>query len=113
MSIVKAVHEGLKWIVCEHDVGSKNSHIQDIPKQDHVQDALKKNKKTNYFKLTLPLTGSKLKVAILVSGTLEEFLLYVHTAIHACKQRELDANLKEAEIEFKSVNIDLDITKAK
>ena len=37
-------------------LGGKNSPIQYIPEKDPVQEALKKNKKTNYFKLTLPHT---------------------------------------------------------
>eukprot|EP00804_Cyclotella_cryptica_P000734 CCRYP_001007-RA/>CCRYP_001007-RA protein AED:0.46 eAED:0.46 QI:154/1/0.5/1/0/0/2/0/56 len=54
MSSVKAFPEGLKWIECERGVGGKNSPVRYIPEQDPVQDALKKSKKTTYFKLTLP-----------------------------------------------------------
>ena len=50
-----------------------------IPKQDPMQDALKKSKKTTYFKLTLPNTGNKLKVAIWESKTPEQILLHVRT----------------------------------
>eukprot|EP00804_Cyclotella_cryptica_P013262 CCRYP_007026-RA/>CCRYP_007026-RA protein AED:0.47 eAED:0.47 QI:176/1/0.5/1/0/0/2/0/56 len=56
MSSVKAIPEGLKWVECERGVGGKNSPIRYIPEQDPVQDALAKDKKTTYFKLTLPNT---------------------------------------------------------
>ncbi len=59
-----------------------------------MQDALDKTKKTMYFKLTLPNTGNKLKVAIWASRTPEQFLLHVHTAMHVCKQLGLET--KEA-----------------
>ena len=55
-----------------------------------MQEALKKNNKTNYFKLTLPNRGSKLKVALRASGAPEQFILHVHSVIHAFKQMEHD-----------------------
>ena len=61
---MKAFPEGLKWIERERGVGGKNSPIHYIPEQDPLQDTLVKDKKTTYFKLRLPNTGSKLKVAI-------------------------------------------------
>eukprot|EP00804_Cyclotella_cryptica_P022129 CCRYP_011603-RA/>CCRYP_011603-RA protein AED:0.70 eAED:1.00 QI:0/0/0/0.5/1/1/2/0/149 len=61
MSSVKAFPEGLKLIECECGVGGKNCPVLYIPEQDPVQDALKKTKKTTYFKLTLPNTGNELK----------------------------------------------------
>eukprot|EP00804_Cyclotella_cryptica_P001718 CCRYP_009081-RA/>CCRYP_009081-RA protein AED:0.37 eAED:0.89 QI:0/0/0.2/1/1/1/5/139/417 len=76
MSSVKAIPEGLKWVECERGVGGKNSPIRYIPEQDPVQDALAKDKKTTYFKLTLPNTGNELKVAVWASGTPEQFLLH-------------------------------------
>ena len=70
-----------------------------IPEQDPVQDALKKSMKTTYFKLTLPDTGNKLKVAIWTSGTPKQFLLHVCTVIHMCKQMGLDTNFTNAKKE--------------
>ena len=64
MSFAKSVPEGLKLLECERGIGGKNSSIHYIPKMDHVQEALEKNKKINYFKLTLPHMGSKLKVGV-------------------------------------------------
>ncbi len=64
MSSVKSNHEGLKVVECKGGMGGKNAPIRYIPEQDPVQDALEKTKKTTYFKLTLPNTGNKLKVAI-------------------------------------------------
>jgi len=64
MFFVKSVPEGLKLSECERGVGGKNSPIRYIPKKDPVQEALEKNKKTNYFKLTLLNMGSKLKVSL-------------------------------------------------
>ncbi len=55
-----------------------------IPKQDPVQDALEKSKKTTYFKLNLPNTGNELKVAIWTSRTPKQFLLHVWIVIHVC-----------------------------
>ena len=69
MSFAKSVHEGLESSECEHGIGGKNSPICYIPKKGPIQEALKKNKKTNYFKLMLPNTGSELKVALWASGT--------------------------------------------
>jgi hypothetical protein len=93
MSFVKAVPKGLEWIEYEHGVGGKNSTMCYIPKQDLVQDALKKNRKTMYFKLTVTNMVNELKVAIWASRTPEQFLLDVHTVIPACNQMGLDANL--------------------
>ena len=75
-------------------MGGKNAPIRYIPEQDPVQDALKKTKKTIYFKLMLPYTWNKLKVAIWVNWTPEQFLLHICTAMHVCKQISL--NTKEA-----------------
>ena len=96
MSSAKAFPEELKWIECKQGVGGKNSPIRYIPEQDPVQDALEKSKKTTYVKLTLPNTGNELKVAVWVSGTPEQFVLHVRSAIHLCKQMGLDANFAEA-----------------
>ena len=78
MSSVKSFPEGLKWIECKCGIGGKNSPIHYIPKQDPMQDALEKNKKTTYFKLTLPNTGNELKVAVWASGTPELYLFSHH-----------------------------------
>ena len=75
---------------CEHGIGGKNSPICYIPKKDPVQEALEKNNKTNYTKLMLLHMGSELKIALWVSGTPEQFILHVHSVIHACKQMEHD-----------------------
>jgi hypothetical protein len=64
MSFVKSVPKGLKFPECKWGVGGKNSPIHYIPEKDPVQEALEKNKMTKYFKLTLPNTGSELKVAL-------------------------------------------------
>ena len=81
----KAVPKGLRWIECKCSLGGKNSPVRYIPKQYPMQDALKKNRKTTYFKLTLPNMGNELKVAVWASGTLEQFLLHVRSASQACK----------------------------
>eukprot|EP00804_Cyclotella_cryptica_P019640 CCRYP_013978-RA/>CCRYP_013978-RA protein AED:0.50 eAED:0.92 QI:0/0/0/0.5/1/1/2/0/367 len=59
-----------------------------IPEQDPVQDALAKDKKTTYFKLTLPNTGNELKVAVWASGTPEEFLLHYVKVRNAKKKKK-------------------------
>ena len=97
MSSAKDFPKRLTWIECEHDIGGKKSPICYIPEQDPVQDALEKTKKTTYIKLTLPNTVNELKVAVWASGTPEQFVLHVRSAIHTCKQMGLDANFVEAE----------------
>jgi hypothetical protein len=97
MSSAKSVPEGLKLLECERGDGGKNSPIRYIPEKDPVQEALERNKKTNYFKLTLPHTGSELKVALWAPGTLEQFVLHVRAAIYACKQMEHDVKFQKAE----------------
>jgi hypothetical protein len=69
MSFAKSAPQGLKLSECERGVGGKNSPIWYILEGDPVQEAIKKTTKTNYFKLMLPHTGSKLKVELWVSGT--------------------------------------------
>ena len=51
-----------------------------------------KNKKTLYFKLTLPNSCSEFKKAICVSRTPKQFLIHLHTALHACKQMGIDVD---------------------
>jgi hypothetical protein len=58
MSFAKSVPKGLKLLECERGSGGKNSPIHYVPEKDPVQEALEKNKKTNYFKLTLPHAAS-------------------------------------------------------
>ena len=77
MSFAKSVPEGLQLSECKRGVGGKNLPIRYIPEKDPVQEALEKNKKTNYFKLMLPHRGSKFKVALWASGTPEQFVLHV------------------------------------
>jgi hypothetical protein len=97
MSFTKSVPKELKLSECKQGVGAKNSPIRYIPKKDHVQEALEKNKKTNYFKLTLPHMGSQLKVTLWASRTPLQFILHVHSAIYACKQMEHDMKFSKAE----------------
>lgn len=52
--LYEAVSEWLKWLECEHGIGGKDSPVCHIPELNHVQDALEKNKKMWYFKLTSP-----------------------------------------------------------
>eukprot|EP00804_Cyclotella_cryptica_P007350 CCRYP_002569-RA/>CCRYP_002569-RA protein AED:0.47 eAED:0.56 QI:0/0/0/0.66/1/1/3/0/156 len=92
-------------------VGGKNSPIRYIPEQDPVQDALAKDKKTTYFKLTLPNTGNELKVAVWASGTPEQFLLHVRSAIHACKQMGLDTDFAAAEKAVETAKIEAELAK--
>ena len=103
--------KGLKLSECERGVGGKNSPIRYIPEKDPVQEALERTKKTNYFKLTLPHTGSELKVALWASGTPEQFILHVRAAIHACKQMEHDATCQDAEEAVETALMDLEMKK--
>ena len=64
-----------------------------------------------YFKLTLPNTGNELKVAIWASGTPEQFLLHVCTAIHVCKQLGLDTNFDDAEKAVITVELEAKLAK--
>jgi hypothetical protein len=97
MSFTKSVPKGPKLSECKRGVEGPNSPIHYIPKKDPVQEALEKNKKINYFKLMPPHMSSKLKVTLWASGTPEQFILHVHSAIHACKQMEHDIKFSKAE----------------
>jgi hypothetical protein len=112
MSSAKLNPKGLKVVECERGVGGKNAPIRYIPEQDPVQDALEKTKKTTYFKLTLPNTGNELKVAIWASGTPEQFLLHVHTAMHLCKQLGLETEEADAMMALEAAYCKLDAAKA-
>ena len=59
MSFAKSVPKGLKLLECKQGVGGKNSPIRYIPEKDPVQEALKKNKKTNYFKFDTTSHGQR------------------------------------------------------
>jgi hypothetical protein len=111
ISFAKSVPEGLKLLECKRGVGGKNSLIRYIPEKDPVQEALKMSKKTNYFKLMLPNMGSELKVALWASGTPEQFVLHVRSAIHALKQMEHDIKYLNAKEAVATSNLDLDIKK--
>jgi hypothetical protein len=111
MSSAKSVPEGLKLTECERGIGGKNSPIRYIPKKDPVQEALEKSKKVNYFKLTLPHAGSEFKVALWASGTPEQFVLHVRSAIHACKQMEHDVKISKAEEAVADATLELEVWK--
>jgi hypothetical protein len=111
MSFAKSVPEGLKLLECERGVGGKNLPIRYIPEKDPVQEALEKSKKVNYFKLTLPNTGSEFKVALWASGTPEQFVLHVRSAIHACKQMEHDVNISKAQEAVAEATLELEFRK--
>jgi hypothetical protein len=55
--------------------------------------------------------GSELKVALWVSGTPEQFILHVRSAIHAYKQMEHDVNFLNAEEASAMAILDVDIQK--
>ena len=111
MSLAKLVPEGLKCQECERGVGGNKSPIRYIPESDPIQEALEKKKKTTYFKLTVPSTGSELSMAQWTSGTPEQFLLHVHAAIHACKQMELDVNFSRAQEAVSTKELHLEVAK--
>ena len=85
--------------------------IRYIPKKDPVQESLEKSKKTNYFKLKLPHTGSEFKVTLWTSGTPEQFVLHVQSTIHECKQMEQDVNFSKAKEAVANAILDLEIKK--
>ena len=107
----KAAPEGLKLSECERGVGGKNSPIRYIPESDPVQEALEKKKKVTYFKLTLPSTKSEMSVAQWASGTPEQFLLHVRSAIHACKQMGLDTDFAAAKRAVDTAKIEAELAK--
>ena len=95
---------------CEQGIGGKNSPIHYIPKKDPVQDALKKNKKTNYVKLTLPNMG-KNRVTLWVPRTPKQFKLHAHSTIHACKQMEHDVKFSRDKEAAATAMLTLEIKK--
>jgi len=111
MSFIKYLPKGLKLSECERGIGGKNSLIHYIPEKDPVQEALKKNKKTNYVKLVLPHMGSELKVMLWASGTPEQFILHVCSVIHARKQKEHEVKFSNAKEAVANANLDLKIKK--
>ncbi len=68
-------------------------------------------KKTIYFKLTLPNTGNELKVAVWVTWTPEQVLLYASTGILMRNQIGLDPIFANAEKAFETMILDPEITK--
>jgi hypothetical protein len=111
MYFAKSVPKGLKLSECERGVGGKNLPICYISEKDPVQEARKKSKKTNYFTLTLPHTGSEFKATLWASKTPEQFVLHVQSATHPCKQMEHDINFSKAEEAVVTATIDLGIRK--
>lgn len=87
-----------------------NNTIINLTKNKNRQGTLQKNE-TTFFKLTLPNARNELKVPIWVSGTPEQFLMHIHTAVHACKQMGLEANFKEAELALEQKKLSADIAK--
>ena len=113
MSFTKSVPKRLMLLEYERGAGGKNSPIRYIPEKDPVQEALEKNKMTNYFKLTLPLPhmGSKLKVSLWASGTPKQLILHVCSANHTCKQMEHDIKSSKAKEADENEILDLEIKK--
>jgi hypothetical protein len=111
MSLSKSLPVGPKLLECKWGIGGKNSPICYIPEKDPVQAALKKNKKTKYFKLMLPNMGIELKVALWVSGTPKQIILHVCSAIHASKQMEHAVKFSKAEEDVANAIHDLEIKK--
>ena len=83
------------------------------PKLDLIQDVLTSMKKTMYFKLTLCDTGGELKVAVWASRILKQFLLYVCSAIHACRQMGLDASFTNAAKTITTIELEAELVKSK
>jgi hypothetical protein len=105
------VPEGLKLLECKQGVGGKNLLIHYIPEKDPAQESLEKSKKTRYFKLTLPHTGSEFKVVLWLSRTTEQFVLHMRSTIHICKQMEHDINFSKAKEDVANATLDLEIKK--
>ena len=76
-----------------------------------MQEALEKNNTTTYFKLTLPIMGNELKVAVWAFGTPEQFWLRVRSAIHACKQMRLDTSFAKATTALEAAMLDAEVMK--
>jgi hypothetical protein len=55
--------------------------------------------------------GSELKVTLWASGTPEQFILHVRSAIHTCKQMEHDVKFSRAEEAVTNAILDLEIKK--
>ena len=53
--------------------------------------------------------GSELKVVLWASGTPEQFILYVCSAIHTCKQMEHDVTFINAKEAVATAKLDLEI----
>lgn len=73
-----------------------HSPICYLPQWDPTKDTLENKNKATQFKMTLPKTRNELKVVKWASRIPEQFLMHVSTAVHTCKQMDLEANFKEA-----------------
>ncbi len=62
--------------------------------------------------MTLPNTRNELKVGIWASGTPEQVLLHVHTAMHVCKQLGLETKEADAIMALEVAYCKLDAAKA-
>ena len=62
--------------------------------------------------MTLPNIRNELKVASWASGTPEQFLLHVHTALHVCKQLGLETKEANAMMVLEAAYCKLDAAKA-
>jgi hypothetical protein len=111
MSFSKSVPKGLKLLECKHGIGGKKSLIHYVPEKDPVQEAFERNKKINFFKLTLTHISSELKVTLWVYGTPEQFILHGHSASHACKQMEHGINFSKAKEAVANAILDLELKK--
>jgi hypothetical protein len=61
--------------------------------------------------MTLPHTGSELKVALWVSVTPEQFILHAQSVIHASKQLEHDVKFSKVEEAVANAILNLEIKK--
>lgn len=110
MSFAKTVPKGLKWIECKRGILGKNFLMRYIPEQDPMQEALEKNKKTTYFKLTLPNMGMSSRWQYGHPGLPAVFTAW-HLVIRACKQMGLDTSFAKATTTLESATIDVELTK--
>jgi hypothetical protein len=67
--------------------------------------------KTAYFRVTVPETCSKLRVAIRASGTPDHFFIHVHGVVHVIKEMGLATKFKEQVASIEGLKLDWEITK--
>lgn len=82
-----------------------------ISKEIPILEVLKAKHQCTSFKITLPVTGTEMKVTRWGSLTSQHFILHVQGEIHIIKELGLEVKFTEAAEAVEMATLDLDIAK--